>query len=204
MIPRKAPAATPTPAPAPAPAAQPGDDRPITPEQVRFFETKIRPVLMNKCAKCHASDAEKIKGGLLVDSREGLRKGGDTGPAVVPCDLEESLLITAIRYKDEAFRCPPRPGSPTRSSPTSRRGSRWVRPTPASSEKTGPATAAKRGVDRRQRPAVLGVPASAGGADRRRSMTRPGRTGFGHRSVRARRIWKPRGSSPWPTPTGPP
>ena len=50
-------------------------ERPITPEQAKFFETKIRPVLMNKCAKCHSSSAEKLKGGLLVDSREGLRKG---------------------------------------------------------------------------------------------------------------------------------
>ena len=64
----------------PKPAPPPAIERPVTPEQAKFFETKIRPVLMTKCAKCHSSTAEKLKGGLLVDSREGLRKGGDTGP----------------------------------------------------------------------------------------------------------------------------
>ncbi len=88
-----------------APAA--AIERPVTPEQAKFFETKIRPVLMNKCAKCHSSTAEKLKGGLLVDSREGLRKGGDTGPAIVPGNPDESLLITAIRYTDESLQMPP-------------------------------------------------------------------------------------------------
>ena len=83
-------------------------ERPLTAEGSRFFETKIRPVLMNKCAKCHSSTAEKLKAGLLVDSREGLRKGGDTGPSIVPGDLDESLLITAIRYTDESLQMPPK------------------------------------------------------------------------------------------------
>ncbi len=63
---------------------------------------------MTKCAKCHSSTAEKVKGGLRVDSREGLRKGGDTAPAVVPGNVEQSLLITAIRYHDESLRMPPK------------------------------------------------------------------------------------------------
>ncbi|MFO0951740.1 MAG: c-type cytochrome domain-containing protein [Isosphaeraceae bacterium] len=83
-------------------------EKPVTPDQARFFETKIRPVLMTSCAKCHSADAEKLQGGLLVDSREGLRKGGDTGPAVVPGNLEESLLITALRFKDESLQMPPK------------------------------------------------------------------------------------------------
>lgn len=83
-------------------------DRPITAEQTRFFESKIRPVLMTKCAQCHSSKSEKVKGGLLVDSREGLRKGGDNGPAVVPGNLDESLLITAIRYEDDSLQMPPK------------------------------------------------------------------------------------------------
>ena len=81
---------------------------PVTPEQAKFFETKIRPVLMTTCSKCHSHTAEKVKGGLFVDSREGLRKGGDTGPAVVPGNLDESLLITAIRYTDDALQMPPK------------------------------------------------------------------------------------------------
>src|SRR5262249_10557703 len=81
---------------------------PITPEQRRFFEAKIRPVLATQCGKCHASTAEKLRGGLLVDSREGLLRGGDTGPAIVPGDIEESLLIRAIRYRDEDLQMPPK------------------------------------------------------------------------------------------------
>lgn len=50
----------------------------ISTEQQAFFEKKIQPVLVAKCYKCHAADAEKVKGGLLLDTREGIRKGGET------------------------------------------------------------------------------------------------------------------------------
>src|SRR5205085_4014877 len=80
----------------------------ITPEQQKFFEAKIRPVLVTQCGKCHAQTAEKLKGGLRLDSREGLRRGGDSGPAVVPGKPEASLLIRAIRYRDEELRMPPK------------------------------------------------------------------------------------------------
>ena len=90
------------------PDARAVSEKPVTPEHAKFFESKIRPVLMTKCASCHSSKAEKLKGGLLVDSREGLRKGGDTGPAIVPGNLDESLLISAIRYKNEDLRMPPK------------------------------------------------------------------------------------------------
>src|SRR5436190_23943318 len=66
-----------------------------------LFEKNIRPVLVNKCYKCHSEKAEKLKGGLLLDTREGIRQGGDSGHAVVPGSLEESLLIKAIRYTDK-------------------------------------------------------------------------------------------------------
>jgi cytochrome c553 len=94
--------------PAPKSAQLGGTERPIKPEQAKFFETKIRPVLMTTCAKCHASTAEKVKGGLHVDSRDGLRQGGDSGPAVVPGQLDQSLLITAIRYNDQSLQMPPK------------------------------------------------------------------------------------------------
>jgi cytochrome c553 len=83
-------------------------DRALTAEDRRFFESKIRPVLMKSCAPCHSQTTEKLKGGLFVDSRAGLLRGGDTGPAVVPGQLGESLLITAIRYQDESLRMPPK------------------------------------------------------------------------------------------------
>ena len=80
---------------------------PPTAEQRDFFEKKIRPVLVDKCYKCHAEDSEKIKGGLTLDTREGIRRGGENGPAVVPGDLKESLLIEAVRYANKDFAMPP-------------------------------------------------------------------------------------------------
>ena len=83
-----------------------GDAR--TSEQRDFFEKKIRPVLADKCYKCHSEKSEKIKGGLVLDTREGIRRGGDNGPAVVPGDLKESLLIEAVRYASKDFAMPPK------------------------------------------------------------------------------------------------
>lgn len=74
----------------------------------QFFESKIRPVLVESCYKCHSSESERVKGGLLLDSREGLLKGGDSGPAIVPGDPEKSRLIVALRYKDEQLQMPPK------------------------------------------------------------------------------------------------
>ena len=77
--------------------------------QLEFFETRIRPVLVQHCYKCHSSEAskgDKLKGGLLVDSRQGLLEGGESGPVVVPGNVEESLLISALRYED--FEMPPK------------------------------------------------------------------------------------------------
>jgi hypothetical protein len=79
-----------------------------TPEQVAFFEKKIRPVLADKCYKCHSEQAEKVKGGLVLDSREGIQRGGDNGQAVVPGKLDDSLLIEAIRYQNPDFAMPPK------------------------------------------------------------------------------------------------
>lgn len=88
--------------------AAPSADAALTPEQVAFFESKIRPVLATKCASCHSEDSEKVRGGLLVDSRDGLLRGGDSGPAIVPGNPDESLLIQAIRYGDDSPQMPPK------------------------------------------------------------------------------------------------
>ncbi len=79
----------------------------ISPEQEQFFEAKIRPVLVTHCGKCHASTASKLRGGLRLDGREALRRGGNSGPAIVPGAPEESLLFRAIRYRDEDLQMPP-------------------------------------------------------------------------------------------------
>src|SRR4051794_39227141 len=70
------------------------------PAELEFFEKKIRPVLVSSCYKCHSTEGEKIKGGLLVDTRAALLKGGDSGPAIVPGDANKSLLIQSIRHED--------------------------------------------------------------------------------------------------------
>lgn len=79
-----------------------------TPEQLAFFEKKIRPVLIDQCYACHSTEGKGIKGGLALDTREGIRKGGDTGPGVVPGDLGRSLVIKAIRYHDDDLKMPPK------------------------------------------------------------------------------------------------
>jgi hypothetical protein len=90
------------------PNAKPGSDLAITAEQEQFFEAKIRPVLVMQCGKCHSSTAEKLRAGLRLDSREGLRVGGDSGPAIVPGQPDESLLLRAIRYRDDELHMPPK------------------------------------------------------------------------------------------------
>jgi len=74
-----------------------------------FFEKKIRPLLVEHCFKCHGDPKEKQpKGGLRADSRAGLVKGGDNGPAIVPGDADKSRLIMAIRYQNPDLQMPPK------------------------------------------------------------------------------------------------
>jgi hypothetical protein len=72
-----------------------------------FFEAKIRPVLVKHCYGCHSDDSKKSKGGLKVDTRATLLKGGDSGAAVVPKSVEKSLLYKAIAYQDKSMQMPP-------------------------------------------------------------------------------------------------
>jgi hypothetical protein len=78
-----------------------------TADRYSFFEKKIRPVLVAECYKCHSAKAEKVRGGFLLDTREGIRKGGDLGPGVVPGKVAESLVIQAIRQED-ILKMPPK------------------------------------------------------------------------------------------------
>jgi len=74
--------------------------------QLEFFESKVRPLLVARCFKCHGPKAKKLQGGLLLDSRAALLRGGDTGPAITPGDPAESLLIDSINYGD-LYEMPP-------------------------------------------------------------------------------------------------
>ena len=79
------------------------DDKP----DFKFFNEKIGPVLEKNCYKCHSAKAEEVQGNLLLDTREGIRKGGDNGPAIVPEDVEKSFLLRAIKYVEEDYQMPP-------------------------------------------------------------------------------------------------
>jgi hypothetical protein len=79
-----------------------------TAEQLAFFEKKIRPVLVGQCYTCHSEEAKKEKGNLLLDTRDGIRAGGDNGPAVVPGDAKKSLLLKAIKQTDQTLKMPPK------------------------------------------------------------------------------------------------
>ncbi len=78
-----------------------GDD----PAAVEFFESKVRPLLVNRCQSCHGGG--KAKGGLRLDSRATAMTGGDTGPAIVPGKPDESLIVEAIKYGDD-LQMPPK------------------------------------------------------------------------------------------------
>ena len=72
-----------------------------------FFEQKIRPVLADNCYACHSSQLKSPKGGLILDTKSGLRKGGISGAAIVPGQPNESLLLRAIRFNELQLKMPP-------------------------------------------------------------------------------------------------
>src|SRR5260370_18162833 len=90
-----------------ATAGQSAADKNEDAKGIAFFESKIRPVLVDNCYKCHSVAAGKSQGGLQLDSKKGIRAGGDRGPAVVPGDPDASLLLAAISHSDSALKMPP-------------------------------------------------------------------------------------------------
>ena len=78
------------------------------PDGIAWFEKRIRPVLVDKCYKCHSQQSDKVKGGLLLDTRAHLLKGGESGPALLAGEPDKSLLIKAIRYHDQDLQMPPK------------------------------------------------------------------------------------------------
>lgn len=72
-------------------------------QAITFFETRIRPLLAANCQACHG---ESAMAGLRVDSREGLMRGGETGPAIVPGAPEKSTLVKAVQHADGFPRMP--------------------------------------------------------------------------------------------------
>jgi uncharacterized protein DUF1549/uncharacterized protein DUF1553/cytochrome c len=74
-------------------------NKPFTPEQIRLYEVEVKPILTRHCLKCHGS-GPKIRGGFRLDSRQAVLRGGDLGPAALPGDPAQSLLIKAINYRE--------------------------------------------------------------------------------------------------------
>jgi hypothetical protein len=72
-------------------------------EGIEFFESRIRPVLVRECYGCHSDQTGQAKGGLKLDTRQGVLLGGDSGPALAPGSLEDSPLWSAINYEDYAM-----------------------------------------------------------------------------------------------------
>jgi hypothetical protein len=85
-----------------------GNSAEPTKEQAEFFEKHVRPILVERCYSCHSTAEKKQKGGLVVDSLDGLRTGGDTGPALDAAKPDESLFLKAVRYTDDDLKMPPK------------------------------------------------------------------------------------------------
>ena len=81
-------------------------------EPATFFRDKIEPVLKAECYQCHSREAREVQAGLLLDSRQGLLRGGDTGPAIVPGKSADSLLVQALRHENGVAMPPKMPRLP--------------------------------------------------------------------------------------------
>jgi len=109
-----------------------------------LFENRIRPLLIRECFDCHSANAKKLKGGLRLDTRDDILKGGDSGPAIISGDAEGSLLIKAVRHSDKDLAMPRGPqGSKTLNETEIADLVRWVNiGAPYPDLKTGPAAVA--------------------------------------------------------------
>ncbi len=106
-----------------------------SPQSLEFFESKVRPLLVDNCFSCHSD--KKQEAGLRLDSREGILRGGDAGPVVVPGEPEKSKLIKAIRH-EIAVKMPPKGKLPADAIETL---TTWIKlgaPFPPGVKKTGP------------------------------------------------------------------
>ncbi len=79
-----------------------------TSAEIAFFEGKVRPLLVKHCYECHSTEASKVKGGLLLDSKEGWMAGGDSGEAIELGKPDASLMIESVRYRNPDLQMPPK------------------------------------------------------------------------------------------------
>jgi mono/diheme cytochrome c family protein len=132
-------------------------------EEADFFEKRVRPVLVEKCFSCHSAEAKKQRGGLKLDSREALSKGGDNGPVIVAGQPDRSRLVEAIRYGNEKLQMPPKGRLPERDVAAFeawvRRGAFFPATTAKSESKTVPSVAEGRKFWSFQMPRPQSLPA---------------------------------------------
>lgn len=76
-------------------------------EPMDFFEKEVRPLLINRCYECHSTE-KKVKGGLALDTRNAILKGGDSGPGLVAGEPDQSKIIEAVRYLNHDLQMPPK------------------------------------------------------------------------------------------------
>jgi len=120
-----------------------------SPASLEFFEKEIRPVLVENCYPCHSSALPTPMGGLFLDSKAGMRAGGNGGPILVPGDPTSSRLLKALSYNDTALRMPPTGKLPDS---TIAAFEKWIAagapdPRDATPATTTAATPPKRGMD---------------------------------------------------------
>ncbi len=84
----------------------------LAPNQLEFFEEHIRPALADYCFECHSEESGKTRGGLLLDTYEGIRQGGDSGETLGLEDLSDSLFMLAITWDYEDYEMPPKTKMP--------------------------------------------------------------------------------------------
>jgi hypothetical protein len=99
----------------------------LTKQELQYFESRIRPILANKCYTCHSIDSGEAEGGLRLDSREAMLRGGNSGPVIVSKNPAQSLLIKAVEHQDPNLRMPPKGAGDKLSEAEVKELTRWVR-----------------------------------------------------------------------------
>jgi hypothetical protein len=79
----------------------------FAPDEIDYFEKKVRPILVERCYECHSAKAKRVEAEFYVDRREAIIAGGESGPAATPGDPEISRLVSAVRYSNENLQMPP-------------------------------------------------------------------------------------------------
>jgi mono/diheme cytochrome c family protein len=80
---------------------------PAADDAAELFKKSVRPLFERKCFECHSAKADELKGNLKLETLDEILKGGATGPAVIPGDIENSFLLRAIRYQEDDYQMPP-------------------------------------------------------------------------------------------------